>query len=184
MKKILILIWLIIMNHMISAQRLLPKQKGIEINTGKLLSENSNNYFLNAGLVVHSQKGNYMLYAMEYSKEMIPYRLKDIAVETYYAEAGYSILLIADYRKSLLLHATLSAIGGYESFNRGEQILFDGSSLNHESAFIYGAGGRLSFEVYLSDRLVMMASARTNLLWNTSRDFSRASVGIGLRINL
>ncbi|MCY0976839.1 conjugal transfer protein TraO [Chryseobacterium sp. CY350] len=163
---------------------MLPKQKGIEISSGKLLSENSDNFFLNAGLVVHSKKGNYMLYVLEYSKETVPYRTNDIAIETYFAEAGYIFNMIANNKKSLMFNVTLSAVAGYESLNRGERLLNDGSLLINESSFVYGAEGRLSVEYYLSDRFSVIASSRTKLLWNTSRDPLRASTGIGLRVNL
>lgn len=184
MKKLIILILLVIINGMISAQRLLPRQKGIDITTGKLLFANSDNFFLNTGLVVHSKKGNYMLYALEYARQKVPYNIDQIAIETITAEIGYSFNLVADRKKSLMFNYTLSAVAGYESFNDGDHVLKDGSLLLNESSFIYGAGGRLSMEIYVSDRFVLIASGKTKLLWNSSRDIFRPSVSLGLRINL
>lgn len=184
MKKIFILIWLLIMNNMISAQRLLPKQKGIEVNVGKIISRNPENLFVNLGLIVHSKKGNYMRYGLEYCREQITYKVENIAVETITAEAGYSFNLIANRKKSLLFNSTLSGVAGYESVNHGDHVLQDGSLLMNESSFLYGAGGRLSMEIYLSDRFVLIVSGKAKLLWNTSRNLFRPSASVGVRINL
>lgn len=184
MKRIIIIMVLLITNHTVTAQRMLPKQKGIEINSGKLLSENRDNYFVSAGLIVHSKKGNYLLYALEYSREVFPSRISEIPVETITAEAGYSLNLIANRRKSLMVNVILSAVAGYEILNRGERLLDDGSVLMNESSFVYGATGKLNVEIYLSDRFTIVASSRTKILWATSLSQIRPSVGIGLRINL
>ncbi|MBW8523798.1 conjugal transfer protein TraO [Chryseobacterium chendengshani] len=184
MRKFIMIMVLLIASHTISAQRMLPKQKGVEITSGLLLSENSYNYFINAGLIVHAKKGNYLLYALEYSREVIPYRTFEIPVETISAEAGYSLNLIGNRKKSLMVNTTLSAVAGYEIINRGESILNDGSVIIHKSSFVYGAAGRISAEIYLSDRFTIIASGRTKILWNTSRNQFTPSVGIGVRINL
>ncbi len=175
---------MLITNHAISAQRILPKQKGVEINSGILVSENSDNYFISAGLIVHSKKGNYLLYSLDYSREEIQYRTCKIPMETITAEAGYSLNMIGNRKKSLMINATISAIAGYEIINRDERILFDGSVIINESSLVYGAAGRLTAEFYLSDRFTLIASGRTKILWNTSQNQFTPSVGIGLRINL
>lgn len=166
------------------AQRMLPSQKGIEINVGLLNDNVSDNYFINAGLIKHSKKGNYMIYSLEYSKNLIPYKTIDIPVENYTAEIGYSFNLIGDRRKSLMLNLTFSALGGYEDVNKGEQLLYDGAKLLNESSLIYGGSGKLSIEMYLSDRIVLTASGKAKLLWNTSLENIRHSAGIGIRFNL
>lgn len=168
----------------ISAQRMLPKQKGIEINVGLLNDNISDNYFINAGLIKYSKKGNYMIYNAEYSKNSISYKTTDIPVENYTAEIGYSFNFIADRRKSFLLNLTFAALGGFEEVNKGEQLLLDGSKLLNESSMIYGGSGKLSIEMYLSDRFVLIASGKTKLLWNTSLERIRPSAGLGIRFNL
>lgn len=184
MKRFIIIIVLLITNQTTSAQRMLPKQKGVEINSGILVSENSDNYFISAGLIVHSKKGNYLLYSLDYSREAIQYRTSKIPLETITAEAGYSLNMIAIGKKSVMINATISAIGGYEIVNKDKRILFDGSVIINESSFVYGAAGRLTAELYLSDRFTLIASGRTKILWNTSQNQFTPSVGIGLRINL
>lgn len=70
-----------------------------EINSGKLYFENSDNFFLNAGLIVHSKKGFYTHHALDYFREMIPHRNYQITAETYYFKAGYSFSAIGNHKK-------------------------------------------------------------------------------------
>ncbi|WP_375379288.1 conjugal transfer protein TraO [Chryseobacterium luquanense] len=54
----------------------------------------------------------------------------------------------------------------------------------NESSLIYGGSGKLSIEVYLSDRIVFIASGKAKLLWNTLFENIRPSAGPGIRFNL
>ncbi len=52
-------------------------------------------------------------------------------------------------------------------------MLYDGAKILSEDNFIYGAGGRLTFETYLSDRFVLVLQGRTKVLmgyriWDSS----------------
>ncbi len=73
---------------------------------------------------------------------------------------------------------------GYESINRGEDLLYDRAKILSQDNFIYGAGGRLSIETYLSDRFVLLLEVRTKVLWGTDMEQFRPSAGAGLRFNL
>lgn len=110
--------------------------------------------------------------------------LQHIPIDTYIAEAGYSFNLLADRKKNILINFSLSAVVGYENINKGEQFLFDGAMILSESNFVYGAGGKLSVEVYISDRIVLLPHIKTKALWNTSRNLFTPSAGFGIRINL
>ncbi len=166
------------------AQRMLPGQKGMEINTGTLSSRQfRHNYYFNAGFSIMKKEGNYVLMALEYTRERSIYKAKQIPLETYTAEAGYSLRLFSDARKWMNLNLALTAVAGYERINKGDSVLFDGSQINTKGGLVYGAGGRLSLETYLSDRLVLLTQGNAKLLWNTSRDQVRPSAGIGLRFN-
>lgn len=91
--------------------------------------------------------------------------------------------LLGDTRKNITLNAGITGVLGYESINRGEALLYDGAKILTEDNFIYGAGGRLSFETYLSDRFVLILQGRTKVLWGTDLEQFRPSAGLGLRIN-
>jgi len=62
-------------------------------------------------------------------------------------------------------------------------MLYDGAKIVSEDNFIYGAGGRITFETYLSDRFVFILQGRTKVLWGTDLKQFRPSVGVGLRFN-
>ena len=57
------------------AQRMLPKQKGLEINAGTLSADHSGrNYYLNIGMTINGKNGNYQLWALEYTHQYDEYK--------------------------------------------------------------------------------------------------------------
>lgn len=174
-----------LISFMGKAQRLIPKQKAFELSAGLLLNDSKNkNYFISAGLTIQTGNGNYSFFGLEYMRESENYKTVTIPIETYIAEAGYSFNLIADRKKNVLINFSLSALAGFENINKGEELLFDGAKILSESNIVYGAGGKLSVEVYISDRIVLVPHIKIKTLWNTSRDLFRPSAGFGIRINL
>ena len=185
MKKYIYTLMLILMGITIArAQRMLPKQKGLEINSG-VLSNNKigDDYYINIGLTINGKNGNYQLWALEYTHRYDSYKILRIPQETYTAEGGYSFFLLGDARKNITLNAAITGVLGYESINRGETMLYDGAEIMSEDNFIYGIGGRLSLETYLSDRFVVLFQGRTKALWGTDLKQFRPSAGVGLRFN-
>lgn len=83
-----------------------------------------------------------------------------------------------------MINCSISAVGGYEQINRDKTGLPDGALLKNESSFTCGASGQLSVELYLSDRFVLLGYGKPRILWKTSLENLRPSVGLGLRINL
>jgi len=167
----------------VQAQRMVPKQKGLEVNAGLLSKEVANNYYLNLTLTVNGRNGNYWMWGTEYNHSYSDYRDLQIPLETYTGEVGYSVQLLSVARKAITLNGGLTAVGGYETINRGRDLLYDGSKILNEEGVIYGVGGRLSLETYLSDRFVLLVQGRARMLWGTSREQFRPSAGIGLRFN-
>lgn len=166
------------------AQRMLPRQKGVSINSGLLLSNDiQGDWYLGIDLVHYFNRGNYWLWAVEYNRMQFAYRNYRIPSETYLAETGYSFRLLGDKRKTLQLNAALTGIAGYESINRGNALLHDGAVIQNSSGFVYGGGGRLSLETFLTDHFVLLLQARAKMLWGTSLQQLRPSLGLGLRFN-
>lgn len=166
------------------AQRMLPKQKGLEISTGVLSDDKiGNDYYISLGMTVNGKNGNYQLWALEYTHQYHNYKDLRIPQETYTAEGGYSLFLLGDARKNITLNAAITGVVGYETINRGETMLYDGAKILSEDNFIYGAGGRLSFETYLSNQFVLVLQGRTKVLWGTDLQQFRPSAGLGLRFN-
>lgn len=184
MKTYIYTIMFILMGITTQAQRMLPKQKGLEVNTGVLSDDKiGNDYYLNIGLTVNGKNGNYQLWSLEYAHQYHSYKTLRIPQETYTAEGGYSFFLLGDARKNITLNAAITGVFGYESINRGEATLYDGAKILSEDNFIYGAGGRLTLETYLSDRLVLLLQGRIKALWGTDMEQFRPSAGAGLRVN-
>ncbi len=166
------------------AQRMIPKQKRLEVNVGVLSDDKiGNDYYINIGMTINGKNGNYQLWALEYTHQYHDYKTIRIPQETYTAEGGYSFFLLGDSRKNITLNLGLTGVVGYETINRGEVMLYDGAKILNEDNFIYGAGGRLTFETYLSDRFVLVLQGRTKVLWGTDLEQFRPSAGVGLRFN-
>jgi hypothetical protein len=185
MKKYIYTVMLVLIGiTMAHAQRMLPKQKGLEVNAG-VLSDNKigNDYYINIGMTVNGKNGNYQIWALEYTHQYYYYKDFRIPQETYTAEGGYSLFLLGDALKNVTLNAAITGVAGYESINRGESMLYDGAKIVSEDNFIYGAGGRLTIETYLSDRFVLILQGRTKVLWGTDLEQFRPSAGMGLRFN-
>lgn len=171
----------IIMTH---AQRMIPWQKGFEINAGTLFGDSpSRNYNLSLAMTINAKSGNYQLWALEYSHQYSKYKARRLPLETYTAEGGYSFFLLGDVRRNIALNVALTGVLGYETINRGEALLEDGAKIISHDGFIYGAGGRLSFETYLFDHLVLLLQGRIKVLWGTDLEQFRPSAGLGLRYN-
>ncbi|WP_035649990.1 conjugal transfer protein TraO [Flavobacterium sp. ASV13] len=185
MKKYIYTVVLVLMSITIAqAQRMLHKQKGLEVNAGVLSNDKiGNDYYINVAMTVNGKNGNYQLWALEYSHHYYEYKDLRIPQETYTAEGGYSFFLMGDALKNITLNAGVTGVVGYESINRGEELLFDGAKIVSEDNFIYGAGGRLSLETYLSDRFVLVLQGRTKVFWGTDLKQFRPSAGVGLRFN-
>lgn len=180
MKKYTYTVMLVLIGITVSqAQRMLPNQKGLEINTGVF----SNDYYVNIGMTVNGKNGNYQLWALEYTHQYHNYKDLHIPQETFTAEGGYSFFLLGDTRKNITLNTAITGVVGYENINRGETMLYDGAKILSEDNFIYGAGGRLTFETYLSDRFVIILQGRTKVFWGTDLQQFRPSAGVGLRFN-
>ncbi|MGH2666723.1 conjugal transfer protein TraO [Flavobacterium sp.] len=183
-KYLLATLFVITSSIMMQAQRMLPKQKGLEINAGTLSRYNSDrNYYLSIGLTVNGRNGNYRLWALEYTHQYSKYKELRIPQETYSMEGGCSFYLLGDPAKNISLNTAITGIIGYETINRGNNILYDGAKILNEENFIYGAGGKLSLETYLSDHFVLLVQAKTKVFWGTSLEQLRASAGVGLRYN-
>lgn len=183
-KYIYTMMFILVGISVVQAQRMLPKQKGLEISAGILSNDKiGNDYYISAAMTINGKNGNYLFWALEYTHQYHDYKDLRIPQETYSAEGGYSFFLLGDARKNITLNLGITGVVGYENINRGEAMLYDGAKILSEDNFIYGAGGRFTFETYLSDRFVLVLQGRTKVLWGTDLEQFRPSAGVGLRFN-
>jgi hypothetical protein len=168
----------------LQAQRMIPKKKGVEIGYSQLSNAKiEKDYAMNLGLTINGKNGNYQLWNFEYSHHYYTYNIIQIPHETYTIEGGNSFFLLGDIRRTIGLNLALTAVVGYETINRGVIQLNDGTIILNEDNFIYGAGSRLTFETYLTDKFVFILKGQTKMVWGTDVEQFRPSVGIGIRFN-
>ncbi|MBO9596151.1 MAG: conjugal transfer protein TraO [Niabella sp.] len=173
----------------VDGQRLAPGQKAIEANWGaSSMKSPGQSYYLEAGFNSIGRHCNYWFWSGEYSRRLSTYvshdKDIDVLLETYTVQGGRSFYLLGDFRRSVTLNLGVWAVGGYEAINKGNKLLPDGAVINNESAFVYGAGGRLSLEAYLSNRFVLLLRGGANVLLGTSLRQCRPGTSGGVRFNL
>lgn len=165
-------------------QRMLHGQKGVEFGSGMLSGKWPQDHFLNLGLIIYKNNGNYRVWALEYSHRSISYKNSSFPIKTYVIESGYSFQLLSDLRKDFVFNAGIAASAGMEIINQGEQRLYDGAKLVNDGGFIYGISGSLSLEAFLSDRFALLFRGNIKLLWGAPHKQFRPAAGLGLRVNL
>ena len=168
------------------AQRYLPGQKGIQLTGGmadgfKKPGKPESAYYFGAALATYTKNGNRWVVGAEYFNKEYEYKDVTVPVSQFTGEGGYYIKILSDRRKTFFLSFGLSALAGYETSNWGEKTLFDGSTLRNDDAFIYGGAITLDMETYLSDRIVLLLTARERVLWGTSTGHSHTQFGLGLK---
>lgn len=184
MKKLFIIIMLGLISISVYSQRMVYKQKALEINAGiQSHREVSDNYYFNITLNSFGRYGNYWIWGAEFQNRSADYKQWKIPIKDYLGEVGYSLQLFSDNRKFITLNAGLTGVGGFEVVNKGDSTLMDGAVLHSKNQFVFGTAGRLSLETYLSDRIVFMLQGRIRVLWGTDLEKFRPSSGVGLRIN-
>lgn len=184
MKKYIMFFLLMLVSIAGYSQRMIYRQKAVEVNAGILDQNNiGDNYYFNVTLNSFARYGNYWIVGAEYQRRNSDYKQWKIPVTNYLGEAGYSLRLVSDRRKFITVNAGITGVVGYEVVNNGDSILMDGAVLHNRNQLVFGTGGRLSVEMYLSDRIVFMLQGRIKMLWGTDLEKFRPSSGIGVRFN-
>jgi hypothetical protein len=119
---------------------------------------------------------------MAYLEKQHPYRDISIPHSQFTVDAGYYLKFLSDWRKTVFVSVGASAMAGYETVNWNDKVLFDGATINHGDAFLYGGALTLELETYLTNRLVLLANIRERLLAGSSVGKLNTQVGIGIKI--
>ena len=125
------------------AQRYLPGMKGLQVTAGMTDGVHWNAgsdfaYHIGAAYSVYTKNANRWVIGGEYLHKKYDYKDMQIPVEQFTAEGGYYLKFLSDRRKTFFLSLGLSALAGYETSNRSEKLLPDGSTLLDKDCFIYG----------------------------------------------
>ena len=170
------------------AQRLIPKQRGIEVvgNVPLIKGEKlftGDNFGVGISLPRYLKKENYTFVMAEYEQQNMPYRDYGVSLKDALLQVGYMHQILSDNGKNVFLYAGISALGGYEELNEDEKLLPDGATLLDRSRFVYGGAVHGSVEVFLTDRVLFLVKAQGRFLFGTDLHRFRPVVSAGLRFN-
>ena len=168
-----------------NAQRCLPGMQGIEVKAamtgGFRMGGNDGGDRFGALLSTYKKKGNKWAPGGEYLVKKRPDKDVKRPVAQFTAEGGYHFKVLSDARKIVFLYAGVSALAGYETVNWGDKVLYDGARLHDSDAFVYGGAVTLDMEVYVADRLALLASLRERCLWGGDTRKLHTQFGIGIK---
>ena len=171
------------------AQRLIPKQKGMEVVGSVPLIKGEkffgkDNFGLGISLTRYLKRENYTFVLAEYEQQNMPYRSYNVKLKDALLQVGYMHPILSDNGKNMFLYAGISALGGYEEINEDQKLLPDGATLLDRSRFVYGGAVHGSVEVFLTDRLLFLVKAQGRLLFGSDVHRFRPALSAGLRFNI
>ena len=172
-----------------NAQRLIPKQKGIEVMGSVPLVKGEkffakDNLCVGVSLTRYLKRENYSFVGVEYEQQNMPYRDYGVKLKDALLHLGYMHPILSDNGKNVLLYVGISALGGYEEINEDQTLLPDGATLLDRSRFVYGSAVHGSVEVFLTDRLLFLVKAQGRLLFGSDVHRFRPALSAGLRFNI
>ena len=170
------------------AQRLIPKQRGVEVVGSVPLIKGEklfggDNFGVGISLTHYLKRENYTFVGVEYEQQNMPYRSYNVKLKDVLLHLGYMHPVLSDRGKNVLLYGGISALGGYEQLNEDKRLLPDGATLLDRSRFVYGGAVHGSVEVFLTDRLLFLVKAQGRLLFGSDVHRFRPAVSAGLRFN-
>lgn len=184
---ILTIVLCLVFTDQVHAQRSLPGMRGIQLTGGMAdgiyssKNDNEAGYYFGVAMATYAKNGNKWVFGAEYLERYYSYREKRLPIAQFTAEGGYYYNFLTDPSKTVFLSLGGSALAGYETSNWGEKTLYDGSTLQHKDAFIYGGAITLEIETYLTDRVVLLVTGRERILWGNSTGHFHTQFGIGLK---
>ena len=171
-----------------NAQRLIPKQRGIEVLGSVPLIKGEklftgDNFGVGISLTRYLKRENYTFVGVEYEQQKMPYRSYNVKLKDALLQVGYMHPVLSDRGKNVFLYGGISALGGHEQLNEDKKLLPDGATLLDRSRFVYGGAVHSSVEVFLTDRVLFLIKAQGRFLFGTDVHRFRPAVSAGLRFN-
>lgn len=170
------------------AQRLIPKQKGIEVMGSLPIVKGEklfvkDNFGLGLSLTRYLKRENYAFMGMEYEQQNMPYQDYNVKLKDALLHLGYMHPILSDNGKNVLLYGGVSALGGYEELNEDKQFLPDGAKLLDRSRFVYGGALHLSVECFLTDNVLLLLKGQGRVLLGTDVHRFRPALSAGFKFN-
>ena len=171
------------------AQRLIPKQRGIEvigsvplIKGEKFLA--AGNFGMGAALTRYLGRENYTFVMAEYEQQNMPYRSYNVKLKDALLQVGYMHPILSDRGKNVFLYGGISALGGYEQLNGDKKLLPDGATLLDRSRFVYGGALHGSIELFFTDKVLFILKAQGRFIFGTDVHRFRPALSAGFRFNV
>ena len=170
-----------------NAQRCLPKMQGIELKVNMADGfyttdiQNKAGYSFGIALSSYAKGCNKWVYGVDYLQTLSPYKDIRIPISQFTAEGGFYYNFLSDKRKIVFCYIGSSVLAGYETVNWGEKLLFDGSCIRNKDAFVYGGALTLDCEVYLADRIALLANVRERCLFGGKTQKFHIEYGLGVK---
>lgn len=171
----------------LQAQRCLRGQKGMQFTAGTVNGFNLNTqcadfaFHTGAAFASYVQNGNRWVFGGEYLEKRYPYKNLSLPQSQFTVDAGYYLTILSDGGKTAFVSLGASAVGGYETINWSDKKLYDCATITNSDNFIYGGALTLEAEIYLTDRLVLLANVRERMLAGSSVGLFNTLPGLGLR---
>ena len=170
------------------AQRLIPKQKGIEVVGSLPMSKGErlfakDNFGVGLSLTRYLKRENYSFLGIEYEQQNMPYRDYEVKLKVALLHLGYMHPIMSDNGKNVLLYGGVSALGGYEEINDDKPFLPDGAKLLDRSRFVYGGALHLSLECFLTDNVLLLLKGQGRVLFGTDVHRFRPALSAGFKFN-
>ena len=172
-----------------NAQRLIPKQQGIEVIVSVPLIKgekvfSKEHWGAGVSLTKYLKRASYAFLLAEYEEQRLAYRDYEVPMRDALLQVGYMQPLLSDRGKNIFAYLGVSALGGYEELNEEKSLLPDGATLLDRSRLVYGGALHSSVECFLSDRLLLVLKAQGRLLLGSDLHRFRPALALGLRFNL
>lgn len=169
------------------AQRYLPRQRGIQLTGGFVdgfTTERTDGGAFYAALATstYNGKGNRWVFGAEYLQKQFGYEQAVLPVSQITFDGGHYLRMLSDPGKTFFLSLGLSILAGYETRNRGETLLFDGSTIEGRDGFIGGGAVTLELEAFITDRIVFLVNARERAVSGSSIGRFHFLAGAGIKL--
>ena len=173
----------------VKAQRLIPRQQGIELIASVPLIKgetvfSKEQWGLGVSLTKYLKRANYAFLLAEYEEQRLTYRAYEVPMRDMLLQLGYMQPLLSDRGKNIFTYLGVSTLGGYEELNEEKSLLPDGATLLDRSRLVYGGAVHSSVECFLSDRLLLVLKAQGRVLLGSDLHRFRPALALGLRFNL
>ena len=173
----------------VNAQRLIPRQQGIEliasvplIKGEKIFSKEQ--WGVGVSLTKYLKRASYAFLMAEYEEQRLAYRDYEVPMRDVLLQVGYMQPILSDRGKNIFAYLGISALGGYEALNEERSLLPDGATLLDRSRLVYGGAVHSSIECFLSDQLLLVLKAQGRVLLGSDLHRFRPALALGLRLNL